>query len=76
LLLFVSVIDVPGAGVRSTLALLEAGVLLVDHEQLALATHDFAIHAALLDGRSDFHILCFASAGRTGGVMNGSFTCT
>ena len=65
-----SVIDVPGAAQRSTLTLLEAGVLLVDHVQLALATHDLAIRAALLDGRSDFHILCFASAVHAGGVMN------
>jgi hypothetical protein len=54
----------------SALTLLEAGVLLVDNEQLALASDDLAVRAAFFDCRSDFHILCFASAGRAGSVMN------
>jgi hypothetical protein len=39
----------------SSLSLLKAGILFVDHIQLALATNDLAIGAALLDGRSYFH---------------------
>ena len=40
---------------KLTLALLEAGVFLVDDVQLAVAADDLAIHAALLDGGFDFH---------------------
>ena len=43
----------------STLALLEAGVLLVDHIQLAFPAYDLAIVAALLDGCPYFHVLLF-----------------
>jgi hypothetical protein len=42
-----------------TLTLLEAGVLLIDYEQLAFATHDLTIRATLLDGCPDFHIVLF-----------------
>jgi hypothetical protein len=37
------------------LTLLEARVLLVDYEQLALPAYDLAIGAALLDGCSNLH---------------------
>lgn len=40
-----------------TLTLLEARILLVNDVQLAFATNDFAIDAALLDGGSNFHNL-------------------
>ena len=42
-----------------SLALLEAGVLFVDDEQLAFATHDLTICATLLDGCPDFHNVLF-----------------
>jgi len=42
-----------------SLPLLETGILLVDHEQFTLATHDLAIDTALLDGCSYFHMLSF-----------------
>lgn len=44
----------------STLALLEAGVLLVDHVQTAFATYDHTVGAAFLDSGFDFHrsVLC------------------
>lgn len=42
-----------------SLALLEAGVLLVNDEQLAFATHDLTICATLLDGCPDFHNVLF-----------------
>jgi hypothetical protein len=38
------------------LALLEAGILLVDNIQLALTTHNFAIGTALFNRCSDFHL--------------------
>ena len=41
--------------VKLTLALLEAGVFFVDDVQLAIATDNLAIHAALLNGGFDFH---------------------
>jgi hypothetical protein len=41
------------------LALLVAGVFLVDHIKLALAANDFAIDTAFLDGGPDFHNLPF-----------------
>jgi hypothetical protein len=40
---------------KLTLTLLEAGVLLVDDVQLAVAADNLAIHAALLNGGFDFH---------------------
>jgi hypothetical protein len=43
----------------STLTLLVARVLLVDHVQLALPAYDLAIVAALLDGCPYFHVLRF-----------------
>jgi len=44
----------------STLTLLEARILFVDDVQLAFATNDLAIDAALFDGGSYFHnrVLC------------------
>lgn len=39
------------------LALLELRVFLVDHIELAFAANNFAVNRALLDGRSDFHIV-------------------
>ena len=44
-----------------TLALLEAGILLVDDIQLALPSHDLTIGAALFDGCTNFHKLLFVS---------------
>ena len=40
-----------------SLSLLEAGILFVDHIQLALSSHDLAICTAFLNGCSNFHIL-------------------
>jgi hypothetical protein len=42
---------------RSALTLLETGVLLVDHKDLALATNDLAVLGATLDTRLNFHDL-------------------
>jgi hypothetical protein len=41
---------------RLSLTLLEAGILFVDHKQLALSLHDLAINAAFFDGCSYFHL--------------------
>lgn len=42
-----------------SLALLEARVLLVDHEQFSFPLHDLAINAAFFNGSSNFHCLVF-----------------
>lgn len=42
-----------------SLALLEAGVLLVDHEQFSFPLHDLAINTAFFNGSSNFHCLVF-----------------
>ena len=42
-----------------SLALLEAGILFVDHIQLAFTTNDLAICTSLLDGCSYFHKISF-----------------
>ena len=44
--------------IRLTLTLFVTWVFLVDHIQLALATNDLAIGAALFDGCSYLHITC------------------
>ena len=44
-----------------TLALLEAGILLVDHIQLPLPPHDLTIGAALFNGCTNFHIIYLLS---------------
>jgi hypothetical protein len=42
-----------------SLALFEAGILLVDDKQLAFSLHDLAINAAFFNGSSNFHCLFF-----------------
>jgi hypothetical protein len=42
-----------------SLALLEAGILFVDHIQPTLATNDLAINAAFFNGCSYFHFFSF-----------------
>jgi hypothetical protein len=60
-----------GAKKVLSLPLFEAGVLLVDHVQLSLSSHDFAIGAALLNGCPDFHtISLFASSHRLSAFLN------
>ena len=54
-----------GAGCELSLALLEAGILLVDDVQLAFPAYDLAIVAALLDGCPYFHVLYFMPGGLT-----------
>ena len=46
-----------GSGLAAflSLALLEAGILFVNHIQLALTTYNFTVDAALFDGCSYFH---------------------
>ena len=41
---------------KLTLTLLEAGILLVDHVQLALPSHNLTIGAAFLNGCANFHV--------------------
>ena len=38
-----------------SLTLFKTGILFVDNKQLAFSSHDLAINAAFLDGRSNFH---------------------
>jgi hypothetical protein len=45
----------PEAFNNLSLALLKAGILFVDHIQLALAAHDLAIRTSFLNGCPDFH---------------------
>ena len=47
-----------GSGLTAflSLALLKAGILFVNHIQLALTTYNFTVDAALFDGCSYFHI--------------------
>jgi hypothetical protein len=40
-----------------SLPLLEAGILFVDHIQLAFSSYDLAICASFLDGCPDFHFI-------------------
>jgi hypothetical protein len=39
--------------------LLEAGILFVNDVQLAFATNDLTVYAALFDGGSYFHLVLF-----------------
>ncbi len=48
-----------------SLALLEAGILFVDHKQFALATNDLAIGTAFLNRCSYFHFFKLLAIGFT-----------
>lgn len=48
------------------LTLLELRVFLVDDVEFAFTTNNFAINRALLDGRSDFHIVSSCLFARSG----------
>ena len=44
-----------------SLSLLEAGILFVDHIQLAFSAHDLAINTAFFNGCSNFHTFFISS---------------
>ena len=53
------VFKLPHYQIALPLALLEAGILFVDHEQFSFTLHDLTINAAFFNGSSNFHCLFF-----------------